>query len=56
MLSIAHCVGILETLGDIATMFDNILIGGKDIASELEIAEEKIQAVLDRHNEFPVPS
>lgn len=49
-------VGILETLGDIATMFDNILIGGKDIASELEIAEEKIQAVLDRHNEFPVPS
>ncbi len=49
-------VGILETLGDLANMFDNILIGGKDIASELQIAEEKIQAVLDRHNEFPVPS
>lgn len=49
-------VGILETLGDMATMFDNILIGGNDIVSELQIAEEKIQAVLDRHNEFPVPS
>ena len=49
-------VGILETLGDLANMFDNILIGGNDIASELQIAEEKIQAVLDRHNEFPVPS
>ncbi len=49
-------VGILETLGDLANMFDNILIGGNDIASELQIAEEKIQVILDRHNEFPVPS
>ena len=49
-------VGILETVGDLANMFDNILIGGNDIASELQIAEEKIQVILDRHNEFPVPS
>lgn len=48
--------GVLETLGDLATMFDNILIGGADITEEIAAAEEKIQAVLDTHNEYPVPS
>ena len=48
--------GVLETLGDLATMFDNILIGGADIVTELETAQSKIQIALDRHNEYPVPS
>jgi multiple sugar transport system substrate-binding protein len=49
-------VGVLETLGDMATMFDNILIGGADTVSELDAAQAKMQAILDRHNEYPVPS
>lgn len=48
--------GVLETLGDIATMFDNVLIGGADIATELEAAQAKIQTVLDTHNSYPEPS
>jgi ABC-type glycerol-3-phosphate transport system substrate-binding protein len=48
--------GVLETLGDVATMFDNVLIGGADIASELDAAQAKIQAILDTHNAYPVPS
>jgi hypothetical protein len=46
----------LETLGDVATMFDNVLIGGADITNELETAQAKIQAVLDTHNSYPAPS
>lgn len=48
--------GVLESLGDLATMFDNILIGGNDMATELAEAEAKIQALLDKHNSYPVPS
>jgi multiple sugar transport system substrate-binding protein len=48
--------GVLETLGDIATMFDNVLIGGADIETELQAAQAKIQAVLDTHNSYPEPS
>jgi hypothetical protein len=49
-------VGVLETLGDVSTMFDNVLIGGADIASELDAAQAKIQTILDAHNDYPVPS
>ncbi|MCC6456953.1 MAG: extracellular solute-binding protein [Caldilineaceae bacterium] len=49
-------VGVLETLGDVSTMFDNVLIGGGDIASELDAAQAKIQTILDAHNDYPVPS
>ena len=42
--------------GDLATMFDNVLIGEADIITELETAPTKIQGALDRHNEYPVPS
>lgn len=48
--------GILESLNFLATMFDNILIGGKDMTSELNTAQEKMQALLDKHNAYPVPS
>ncbi|NLE43809.1 MAG: extracellular solute-binding protein [Chloroflexi bacterium] len=47
--------GTLETLGAMATMFDNVLIGGADIASELAAAQDKMQVILDRHNSFPPP-
>ncbi len=49
-------VGVIESLGDVSTMFDNILIGGADIVSELDAAQAKVQALLDTHNEYPVPS
>ncbi|MHB0856102.1 MAG: extracellular solute-binding protein [Anaerolineae bacterium] len=48
--------GTLESLGAMATMFDNVLIGGNDIAEELTIAQDKMQQLLDRHNSFGVPS
>lgn len=47
--------GTLETLGYMATMFDNILISGNPIEDELKAAQEKMQQVLDRHNSFPPP-
>jgi hypothetical protein len=37
-------------------MFDNILIGGNDMAAELADAQDKMQAILDKHNSYPVPS
>lgn len=49
-------VGVLESLGSLATMFDNILLGGADISSELANAEAQMQIILDAHNEYPVPS
>lgn|GEM_PF-1335861 len=48
--------GIIESLSSLATMYDNILIGGADMKSEIEAAQTKIQALLDKHNSFPVPS
>jgi multiple sugar transport system substrate-binding protein len=47
--------GTLETLSAMATAFDNILIGGADIESELKAAQGKMQVILDRHNSFPPP-
>lgn len=47
--------GTLETLGAMATMFDNVLITGNPIEDELKIAQDKMQQVLDRHNSFPPP-
>lgn len=38
----------LELYGPLATMWDNVLIGGKPIESELQTAQESIQAVLDK--------
>lgn len=49
-------VGVLESLSHLATMFDNILIGGNDMAAELTDAEAKMQALLDKHLAYPVPS
>lgn len=48
--------GTLETLSAVATAFDNILIGGAEIESELAAAQDKMQVILDRHNSFPVPT
>jgi multiple sugar transport system substrate-binding protein len=48
--------GVLESLNHLATMFDNILIGGKEMAAELADAEAKMQVILDKHNSNPVPS
>lgn len=48
--------GILESLNFLATMFDNILIGGQEMATELATAQEKMQELLDKHNAYPVPS
>jgi multiple sugar transport system substrate-binding protein len=48
--------GVLETLSFLATMFDNVLIGGNDMATELADAQAKMQALLDKHNAYPVPS
>jgi hypothetical protein len=47
--------GTLETLGAMATMFDNVLIAGNDIEAELKAAQDKMQVILDRHNSFPPP-
>jgi ABC-type glycerol-3-phosphate transport system substrate-binding protein len=47
--------GTLETLNAMATAFDNILIAGNDIESELVAAQDKMQQILDRHNSFPPP-
>lgn len=47
--------GTLETLGAMATAFDNILIADNDIESELQSAQDKMQVILDRHNSFPPP-
>ncbi len=48
--------GVLETLSFLATMFDNVLIGGKSMADELQTAQAKMQTLLDKHNAYPVPS
>jgi multiple sugar transport system substrate-binding protein len=48
--------GTLETLSAMSTAFDNIMIGGADIESELATAQEKMQVILDRHNSFPPPA
>jgi len=48
--------GVLETLSHLATMFDNVLIGGKDIKGELQTAQQNMQLILDKANSFPVPS
>ncbi|MEZ4864848.1 MAG: extracellular solute-binding protein [Caldilineaceae bacterium] len=48
--------GVLESLGFMATMFDNILIGGQNMQNELDTAQEKMQELLDKHNAYPVPS
>jgi ABC-type glycerol-3-phosphate transport system substrate-binding protein len=48
--------GTLETLGAMSTMFDNVLIAGNDIESELQAAQDKMQVILDRHNSFPPPA
>jgi ABC-type glycerol-3-phosphate transport system substrate-binding protein len=38
----------LELFGPLATMWDNVLIGGKEIQSELQIAQDAMQVVLDK--------
>jgi multiple sugar transport system substrate-binding protein len=48
--------GVLESLSHLATMFDNILIGGNDMAAELSDAQAKMQEILDKHNSYPVPA
>ena len=47
--------GTLETLSAMSTAFDNILIGGAEIESELATAQDKMQVILNRHNSFPPP-
>ena len=37
-----------------ATAFDNILIAGNDIPTDLN-CPDKMQLILDRHNSFPPP-
>lgn len=38
----------LELYGSIATMWDNILIGGNSIPEELQIAQDAMQVILDK--------
>jgi len=49
-------VGRKEEGQFVAEMFQNILILGNPIMDELEICQKKIQALLDRHHSYPVPS
>jgi multiple sugar transport system substrate-binding protein len=38
----------LELFGPLATMWDNVLIGGKEIKAELQTAQDAMQEVLDK--------
>lgn len=42
----------LELYGALATMWDNVLIGGREIASELQIAQDAMQVILDKGAEI----
>jgi len=48
--------GIMEEIGNVATMFNNCLIGGKPIGNELEACRAKNQILLDKWAAFEVPS
>lgn len=48
--------GIMEEIGHVATMFNNVLIGGNDIVEELEIADGKIQSLLNNWGAYSVPT
>lgn len=49
-------VGYIEYCGHVATAFDNIMIGGKDIEAELKAAEERMQPLLDAYNAMTPPA
>ena len=48
--------GYLEYCGHVATAFDNIMIGGMDIESELQAAQDRMQPLLDEHNSVEIPT
>ncbi|MHB1294219.1 MAG: extracellular solute-binding protein [Anaerolineae bacterium] len=47
--------GYLEYCGHVATMFNNVMLGGKDIEAELQAAQDLMQPLLDEHNAMTPP-
>jgi ABC-type glycerol-3-phosphate transport system substrate-binding protein len=47
--------GIMEAIGFVADMFNNILINQADIEEELAVVDEKTQELLDNFNSYAVP-
>ena len=47
--------GIMEDIGYVADMFNNVLISGGDIEEELRVVEQKTQVILDAFNSYAVP-
>ena len=48
--------GRSEASSTVPTMFDNVMLGGADIVSELQIVQDAFQASLDKHNSTTPPA
>jgi multiple sugar transport system substrate-binding protein len=48
--------GYIEYCGHVATAFDNIMSGQKDIEAELKAATDRMQPLLDAYNKFTPPA